>query len=203
MYRRKLQLLHMSDISKEDRTILELTNIKPRSKKYLSDQLYEHTGLTPEQSELAINALVNRNRLAESKGMYKSDPDLDYYLYPPAIDELMSNAKAIHKVITLANKAYYPNLTLEEFEKKYKSGVERQIMKKVLITAYDQGFLRGLPVELRKKRSAIAFIQRIIAGYRNNQTPALRIVIRIIAFVLSAILTTIIGFYALKYLELT
>lgn len=155
----------MSDISKEDRTILELTNIKPRSKKYLSDQLYEHTGLTPEQSELTINALVNRNRLAESKGMYKSDPDLDYYLYPPAIDELMSNAKAIHKVITLANKAYYPNLTLKEFEKKYKPGVERQIMKKVLITAYDQGFLRGLPVELRTKKSVNQRIKRLGTWY--------------------------------------
>jgi hypothetical protein len=141
----------MSDLSKTERTILKLTNIKPRSRKYLCKKLYTLIGSSPEQVYQTLRELVAKNWLTENNETYKSNPDSNFYLYPPEIDELLSNGKALHKVITLANSVYYPNLTFEEFMTEHlKKSVDRDYVRRILIVSYDKGIVRGLPIELRK-----------------------------------------------------
>lgn len=139
----------MSDLPKTERTILELTNIKPRPRKYLHNKLYALIGASNEQVDKTIRELVAKDWLTESDETYKSNPNSNFYLYPPEIDELMSNGKVIHKIVKHANSAYYPNLHLDEFMNDHlQKSVDRDYVKRILIAAYDKGIIKGLPIEL-------------------------------------------------------
>lgn len=189
----------MSDLPRIYEAILGRTNLRSRSREVLISRLHHQLGASSEEVDQAIRELLAKKWIVAKNGLLRSNKESDYYLYPDEFYTVLNNGKAIHKIVRIANKSYYPNLKLSELLDQ-QIGVEKQKVVEILELAFDQGFLVGLPLDLR--RSKKFSIVRFINGYRNNQMPILKRVMRILAWIFGSIGTAIIGYYTLDFLGL-
>ena len=149
----------MSEISKIEKSILQLTNKKSTSLKKIISIVYNNVGGSKEHIEVMLQGLVNRRWVIEKNGNYRSNGESDLYLYPDIFYNILPNYKAIHKIVKAANLAYYPNLKFDEFYNDHlKGGIQRDKTKQILLLAYEKDFVKKLPLELRNNFS---FYQRI------------------------------------------
>lgn len=153
----------MSKLPPLERIILEQTNIKARSNKFLKSYAYKSIGASTADTEKTIRVLVSKNWLIEENGMYISNSDSDFYLYPKEIEDLMDSGKSIHRIIKTENLSFYPGLTFEEFMKHLNYSVTRNYVRQVLLAAYQYGYIDGLPLELSPKNT---FGQNVKKWYR-------------------------------------
>lgn len=182
-----------------EKLILEKTNKGYYSGASLVNYVHSETGTSKEEIEKLISSLASREFILQKNNKYISNPKGWNYHHSKEYTDVLTNTKAIQLILNTYNEAYYHNITFEEyFNKSLKGRVERKPVKEILLLAYRDNKIKGLPKELKPKHQQfykrwIRYLKIHILKFRTTE----EIVLNILGF----LFLTALAYFFTEFLD--